>query len=168
MIDSSKFHVIEAGLRCTQGRCIVNSISLKDGEAGFLEKARIVKRFGAAVIVMAFDEQGQAVTKEDKVRICKRSYDLLVEQVGFAPWDIVFDPNILTVGTGLEEHNDYAVAFIEAVREIKRLMPHAKVSGGVSNLSFAFRGNEVVRAAMHSVFLVPHSSPTSFESFCFI
>ncbi len=153
MIDSSKFEIIQAGLKCVQGKCIVNSISLKEGEAKFIEQAFICKDFGAAVIVMAFDEQGQADTKDRKVEICHRAYKILVEQVGFAPQDIIFDPNIFAVATGIEEHNNYAVDFIEATREIKRLMPLAKVSGGVSNVSFSFRGNDHVREAIHSVFL---------------
>lgn len=153
MIDSSKWEVIEAGLKCIQGKGIVNSISLKDGEEAFLEKARLIKRYGAATVVMAFDEKGQAAEKDDKVRICKRAYDLLVEKIGFDPRDIIFDPNILTVATGMEEHNNYAVDFIEAVREIKIQCPGALTSGGVSNLSFSFRGNNIVREAMHSCFL---------------
>jgi 5-methyltetrahydrofolate--homocysteine methyltransferase len=153
MVDSSKWEIIEAGLKCVQGKGIVNSISLKEGEGKFLEQARQVKRYGAAVVVMAFDEQGQAVTVEDKVRICSRAYRLLVERVGFAPTDIFFDPNILTVATGMEEHNRYAINFIEAARRIKEVCPGAKISGGVSNISFSFRGNEVVRQAMHSAFL---------------
>jgi len=153
MIDSSKFHVVEAGLKCSQGKCIMNSISLKGGEKEFLEHAKTVKRHGAAVVVMAFDEEGQAATEAEKVRICMRAYKLLVEQVGFNPQDIIFDPNILTIGTGMEEHNNYAVDFINATREIKRLCPGAKISGGVSNLAFSFRGNEPVRRAFHSAFL---------------
>jgi 5-methyltetrahydrofolate--homocysteine methyltransferase len=153
MIDSSKWEVIEAGLRCVQGKAIVNSISLKDGEEAFLEKASLIKKYGAAVVVMAFDEEGQAATKEDKVRICTRAYKALVEKASFDPRDIIFDPNILTVATGMEEHNNYAVDFIEAVREIKKVCPGALTSGGVSNLSFSFRGNNVVREAMHSCFL---------------
>jgi 5-methyltetrahydrofolate--homocysteine methyltransferase len=153
MVDSSKWSVIESGLKCIQGKPIVNSISLKEGEGPFLHHARLVQKYGAAVIVMAFDEKGQAATKEDKIRICKRAYDLLVEKVDFDPTDIIFDPNILTVGTGIEEHNNYAVDFIEATREIKKLCPGAKVSGGLSNISFSFRGNNPVREAMHSVFL---------------
>ncbi|MCU0320762.1 MAG: methionine synthase [Chitinophagaceae bacterium] len=153
MIDSSKFEIIQAGLKCVQGKCIVNSISLKEGEAKFIEQAFICKDFGAAVIVMAFDEQGQADTKDRKVEICHRAYKILVEQVGFAPQDIIFDPNIFAVATGIEEHSNYAVDFIEATREIKRLMPLTKVSGGVSNVSFSFRGNDHVREAIHSVFL---------------
>eukprot|EP00884_Botryococcus_braunii_P010648 jgi/Botrbrau1/19585/Bobra.0035s0068.1 len=153
MIDSSKFHIVEAGLKCCQGKCIVNSISLKEGEENFKKHARTVKRHGAAVVVMAFDEEGQAATCADKVRICQRAYRILVEEVGFNPQDIVFDPNILTVGTGLEEHNNYAVDFIEGCREIKKLCPGCKISGGVSNIAFSFRGNEPVRRAFHSAFL---------------
>ncbi|WP_433933545.1 methionine synthase [Sorangium cellulosum] len=153
MVDSSKWEVIEAGLRCMQGKGIVNSISLKEGEAKFRESARTILKYGAAVVVMAFDEQGQAATYEDKIRICKRAYDILVDEVGFPPEDIIFDPNILTVATGMEEHNNYAVDFIEATRWIKANLPHAKVSGGVSNISFSFRGNNRVREAMHSAFL---------------
>lgn len=153
MIDSSKFEIIEAGLKCVQGKCIVNSISMKEGEAKFIEQAITCKMFGAAVIVMAFDEKGQADTKDRKVEICHRAYKILTEHVGFDPQDIIFDPNIFAVATGLEEHNNYGVDFIEATREIKRLMPLTKISGGVSNLSFSFRGNEPVREAMHSVFL---------------
>lgn len=153
MIDSSKFQVIVEGLKCAQGKCIVNSISLKEGEAQFLEHARLVHKFGAAVVVMAFDEQGQAVSTERKVAICARSYKLLTEQAGFRPWEIIFDPNILTIATGIEEHNGYAVSFLDAVKLIKEQLPGAKVSGGVSNLSFSFRGNEKLRAAMHSAFL---------------
>jgi 5-methyltetrahydrofolate--homocysteine methyltransferase len=153
MIDSSKWEVIEAGLRCLQGKGIVNSISLKEGVDKFLQNARTVRKFGAAVVVMAFDEQGQAATLADKIRICQRAYRLLVDDVGFPPEDIIFDPNILTVATGLEEHNNYAVDFIEATRWIKGNLPHAKVSGGVSNISFSFRGNNKVREAMHSAFL---------------
>jgi len=153
MIDSSKWSVIEAGLRCVQGKAIVNSISLKEGEEQFLHQARLAHRYGAAVVVMAFDEQGQATTQEDKVRICRRAYQLLTEKVGISPTDIIFDPNILTVATGIEEHNRYAINFIEATREIKRVCPGAKISGGVSNISFSFRGNEPVREAMHAAFL---------------
>ncbi|MEX0635350.1 MAG: dihydropteroate synthase, partial [Ferruginibacter sp.] len=153
MIDSSKFEIIEAGLKCVQGKCIVNSISMKEGEEKFIEQAFICKSFGAAVIVMAFDEVGQADTKERKVEICHRAYKILTEQVGFAPEDIIFDPNIFAVATGIEEHNNYAVDFIEATREIKQLMPLTKVSGGISNVSFSFRGNDHVREAIHSVFL---------------
>ena len=153
MIDSSKFEIIEAGLKCVQGKCIVNSISMKEGEEKFIEQAIICQSYGASVIVMAFDEKGQADTRERKVEICHRAYKILTEQVGFDPQDIIFDPNIFAVATGLEEHNNYGVDFIEATREIKQLMPLTKVSGGVSNLSFSFRGNDHVREAMHSVFL---------------
>ncbi|MEO1845392.1 MAG: dihydropteroate synthase, partial [Akkermansiaceae bacterium] len=153
MVDSSKWEILEAALKCLQGKGIVNSISMKEGEDKFIEKARIVRRYGAAVVVMAFDEQGQAATYEDKCRICERAYHILVDEVNFPPEDIIFDPNILTVATGIEEHNNYAVDFINATRWIKKNLPHAKVSGGVSNISFSFRGNNVVREAMHSVFL---------------
>lgn len=153
MIDSSKFSIIEAGLKCLQGKCIVNSISLKEGEEKFIEHATICKSFGAAVVVMAFDEHGQADTEEKKVSFCHRSYKILTEVVGFDPQDIIFDPNIFAIATGIEEHNNYAVDFINATRRIKELMPLTSVSGGVSNISFSFRGNDVVREAMHSVFL---------------
>ena len=153
MIDSSKWEVIEAGLRCTQGKSIVNSISLKEGEEAFLQQAREIRRYGAAVIVMAFDEQGQADSYQRKVEICTRCYKLLTERIGFPPEDIIFDPNIFAVATGIEEHNNYAVDFIEATRTIKQDLPHAMVSGGVSNVSFSFRGNNPVREAIHSVFL---------------
>jgi 5-methyltetrahydrofolate--homocysteine methyltransferase len=153
MIDSSKWEIIEAGLKCVQGKGIVNSISLKEGEAAFLAAARKVRRYGAAVVVMAFDEQGQAVETDDKVRVCRRAYKLLTEDVGFPPQDIIFDPNILTVGTGIEEHANYAVNFFEATRQIKELCPLAKISGGVSNVSFSFRGNDHVREAIHAAFL---------------
>lgn len=153
MLDSSKFEVIEAGLKCVQGKSVVNSISLKEGEDAFLEQARICRRYGAAVIVMAFDEQGQADTTERKVAICKRAYDLLTQKARFSPQDIIFDPNIFAVATGIEEHNEYAINFIDATRKIKALCPGAKISGGVSNISFSFRGNNVVREAMHSAFL---------------
>lgn len=153
MIDSSKWSILEAGLKCVQGKAIVNSISLKEGEEPFLEHARLVHRYGAACVVMMFDEEGQAVAVEHKVRIAKRAYRLLAEQVGMPPEDIIFDPNVLTVGTGIEEHNRYAVDFIEATRQIKQLLPGVKVSGGVSNVSFAFRTNEMVRRAMHAAFL---------------
>ena len=153
MIDSSKFDVIEAGLQCVQGKCIVNSISMKEGEEKFIQQATIVRRYGAAAVVMAFDELGQADTKKRKVEICKRAYDILVHQVGFDPNDIIFDPNIFAVATGIEEHNEYAIHFIEATSEIKKLCPGAKISGGVSNISFSFRGNNKVREAMHSAFL---------------
>jgi len=152
MVDSSKWEVIEAGLKCMQGKGIVNSISLKDGEAKFRERAATVLKYGAAAVVMAFDEQGQAATYEDRIRVCERAHRILVE-TGFLPEDIIFDPNILTVATGMEEHNNYAVDFIKATRWIKQNLPHAKVSGGVSNISFSFRGNNVVREAMHSAFL---------------
>ena len=161
MIDSSKFHVIEAGLKCVSGKPIVNSISMKEGEAAFLEHARICMDYGAAVVVMAFDEQGQADTKQRKVEICKRAYDLLVNE-GFPPEDIIFDPNIFAVATGIEEHNNYGVDFIEAVKELRELCPHAHYSGGLSNLSFSFRGNEPVRRAMHSVFLY-HAIPAGLD-----
>ncbi|MFQ5546468.1 MAG: dihydropteroate synthase, partial [Acidiferrobacterales bacterium] len=153
MIDSSKWSVIEAGLKCVQGKAFVNSISLKQGEHAFIEQATLIKRYGAGVVVMAFDEQGQADTIERKYEICKRCYQILTEQVGFAPEDIVFDPNIFAVATGIVEHNDYARAFIEATRIIKRNLPHVRVSGGVSNISFSFRGNNPVRETMHSAFL---------------
>ena len=153
MVDSSKFSVIEAGLKCLQGKPVVNSISLKEGEEKFLAEARIARRHGAAVVVMAFDETGQADTYQRKIEICKRAYDILVGEVGFPPEDIIFDPNIFAIATGLEEHNNYGVDFIEATRWIRQNLPHAHVSGGVSNLSFSFRGNEPVREAMHSVFL---------------
>jgi 5-methyltetrahydrofolate--homocysteine methyltransferase len=153
MVDSSKFHVIEAGLKCIQGKAIVNSISMKEGVDAFVAQARICRSYGAAVVVMAFDEHGQADTLERKVEICARAYRILTEQVGFPPEDIIFDPNVFAVATGIEEHNGYGVAFIEATRIIRETLPHAHVSGGVSNLSFSFRGNEPVREAMHSVFL---------------
>jgi 5-methyltetrahydrofolate--homocysteine methyltransferase len=153
MIDSSKWRVIEAGLKCVQGKCIANSISLKEGEAVFKERAEVIKRFGAGVVVMAFDEQGQADTFERKIEICARAYRILVHEVGFPAEDIIFDPNVLTVATGIEEHNSYAVDFIRAVRWIKENLPGAKTSGGISNISFSFRGNNRVREAMHSVFL---------------
>ncbi len=153
MIDSSKFEIIEAGLKCVQGKCIVNSISMKEGEAKFIEQAFICKSYGASIIVMAFDEVGQADTKERKVEICHRAYKILTEQVGYEAQDIIFDPNIFAIATGIEEHNNYAVDFIEATREIKKLMPLTKISGGVSNVSFSFRGNDHVREAIHSVFL---------------
>jgi 5-methyltetrahydrofolate--homocysteine methyltransferase len=153
MVDSSNWAVIEAGLKCIQGKGVVNSISLKEGEEKFREHARTVLKYGAAVVVMAFDEQGQAATYEDKIRVCERAYKILVDEVGFPPEDIIFDPNILTVATGMEEHNNYAVDFINATRWIKENLPHAKVSGGVSNISFSFRGNSKVREAMHSAFL---------------
>lgn len=153
MVDSSKWEVIEAGLKCLQGKGIVNSISLKEGEEKFRQNAATVLKYGAAVVVMAFDENGQAATYEEKIRICERAYRILVDEVGFPPEDIIFDPNILTVATGMEEHNNYAVDFINATRWIKANLPHAKVSGGVSNISFSFRGNNKVREAMHAAFL---------------
>lgn len=153
MIDSSKWEVIEAGLKCIQGKGIVNSISLKDGESEFIKRAKLVKRYGAAVVVMAFDETGQADSFERKIQVCERSYKILTQQVNFNPQDIIFDPNILTVATGIEEHNNYAVDFINATRWIKENLPGAKVSGGVSNISFSFRGNNAVREAMHAAFL---------------
>ena len=153
MVDSSKWEVIEAGLKCLQGKGIVNSISLKEGEEKFRQNAAKVLKYGAAVVVMAFDEQGQAATYEDKIRVCERAYRILVDQIGFPPEDIIFDPNILTVATGMEEHNNYAVDYINATRWIKANLPFAKVSGGVSNISFSFRGNNVVREAIHSAFL---------------
>ncbi len=153
MIDSSKFNIIEAGLKCVQGKCIVNSISMKEGEEKFIEQAIICKSYGASVVVMAFDEKGQADTKERKVDICEKAYKILTKQVGYDPQDIIFDPNIFAIATGIEEHNNYGVDFIEATRIIKQRMPLAKVSGGVSNVSFSFRGNDAVRDAMHSVFL---------------
>ena len=153
MIDSSKWEVIEAGLKCIQGKGVVNSISMKEGEAAFLHQARLLRRYGAAVIVMAFDEEGQADTRERKVEICTRAYKLLTEEVNFPAEDIIFDPNIFAIATGIEEHNNYAVDFIEAVADIKRTLPHAMISGGVSNVSFSFRGNDTVREAIHAVFL---------------
>lgn len=161
MIDSSKFHVIEAGLKCVSGKPIVNSISMKEGEAQFLEQARICMDYGAAVVVMAFDEVGQADTKQRKIEICKRAYDLLVSE-GFPAEDIIFDPNIFAVATGIEEHDRYGLDFLEAVKEIKAQCPYAKTSGGLSNLSFSFRGNETVRRAMHSVFLY-HAIPAGLD-----
>ena len=153
MIDSSKWEVIEAGLKCVQGKPIVNSISMKAGEAEFREQAVKCLRYGAAVVVMAFDEVGQADTAARKIEICTRAYRILVDEVGFPPEDIIFDPNIFAVATGIEEHDNYAVDFIEATRVIKATLPYARVSGGVSNVSFSFRGNEPVRRAIHSVFL---------------
>ncbi len=153
MIDSSKWEVIEAGLQCVQGKCIVNSISLKEGEEEFLRQARLVRRYGAAVVVMAFDEEGQADTIDRKVNICERAYRILTEQLDFAPTDVIFDPNIFAVATGIEQHNEYAIAYIEATRQIKERCPGAKISGGVSNISFSYRGNNVVREAMHAAFL---------------
>jgi 5-methyltetrahydrofolate--homocysteine methyltransferase len=153
MVDSSKWEVIEAGLKCLQGKGIVNSISLKEGEEKFLHQAKLVRRYGAAVVVMAFDERGQADSYERRIEVCKRAYDLLVQKVGFPPQDIIFDPNVLTVGTGMEEHSNYAVDFIRATQWIKENLPYAKVSGGISNVSFSFRGNNPVREAMHTAFL---------------
>ena len=153
MIDSSKWSVMEAGLKCVQGRSVINSISLKEGDEPFLEQARLARRYGAAVVVMAFDEKGQAETVDRRVDVCKRAHKLLTEQAGFPPEDIIFDPNIFAVATGIEEHNDYGIAFIEAVRRLKQELPGCHVSGGVSNLSFSFRGNNPVREAMHAVFL---------------
>src|SRR5881628_3516190 len=153
MIDSSKFSIIEAGLKCVQGKCIVNSISLKEGEEKFIQQAIICQSYGASIIVMAFDENGQADTMEKKISICQRAYKILTEKVGYNPQDIIFDPNIFAVATGIEEHNNYGVDFIEATRIIKQKMPLTKVSGGVSNISFSFRGNEHVREAIHAVFL---------------
>lgn len=153
MIDSSKWDIIEAGLQCVQGKCIVNSISMKEGEAEFIRQAKLVRRYGAAAIVMAFDEKGQADTLERRIEICQRAYNILTQQVGFPPEDIIFDPNIFAVATGIEEHNNYAVDFLESVKWIKAHLPYAMVSGGVSNISFSFRGNNKVREAMHSAFL---------------
>ncbi|HAK61647.1 MAG TPA: methionine synthase, partial [Alphaproteobacteria bacterium] len=153
MIDSSKWQVIEAGLKCVQGKAIVNSISLKEGEEAFLQQAGLLRRYGAAVVVMAFDEKGQADTADRKFEICARSYGLLTQKIGFPPEDIIFDPNIFAVATGIEEHNNYAVEFFDAVKRIKRDLPYCRTSGGVSNVSFAFRGNNPVREAMHAVFL---------------
>jgi len=162
MVDSSKFEVIEAGLKCIQGRSVVNSISLKEGEEAFLEQARTVRRYGAAVVVMAFDEGGQAETAQHKFEICRRSYDLLTQKAGFEPWDIIFDPNIFAVATGIEEHNDYANAFFDAIKLIKADMPDTHISGGLSNVSFSFRGNNPVREAMHSAFLY-HAIPLGMD-----
>ncbi|MEN9374753.1 MAG: Methionine synthase, partial [Pseudomonadota bacterium] len=153
MIDSSKWSVIEAGLRCVQGKCVVNSISMKEGVEAFKHQAKLVRRYGAAAVVMAFDEKGQADTYQRKIEICERAYRILVDEVGFPPEDIIFDPNIFAIATGIEEHNNYAVDFIEATRWIKHNLPGAKVSGGVSNVSFSFRGNDPVREAIHTVFL---------------
>ncbi|HBP96680.1 MAG TPA: methionine synthase, partial [Pantoea agglomerans] len=153
MIDSSKWEVIEKGLQCIQGKGIVNSISMKEGEAAFIHHARQVRRYGAAMVVMAFDEVGQADTRARKIEICRRAYRILTEQVGFPPEDIIFDPNIFAVATGIDEHNNYAMDFIGACEDIKRELPHAMISGGVSNVSFSFRGNDPVREAIHAVFL---------------
>ena len=153
MIDSSRWNVIESALKCIQGKSVVNSISLKEGEEVFLEHARKIRKYGAAAVVMLFDENGQADTYERRIALAERSYNLLVEKAGFPPEDIVFDPNVLAVATGIEEHNNYAVNFIRATEWIKQNLPYARVSGGISNLSFSFRGNDKVREAMHSVFL---------------
>src|SRR5438045_4618186 len=162
MIDSSKWSVIEAGLKCVQGKCVVNSISLKNGEEDFLRQARLIRRYGAATIVMAFDEQGQADNFQRKIEICARAYGLLTKDANFSGSDIIFDPNILTVATGLEEHRNYAVDFIEATRWIKNNLPGARVSGGISNISFSFRGNNTVREAMHAAFLF-HAIPACLD-----
>lgn len=162
MIDSSKWEVLEAGLKCVQGKCVVNSISMKEGEEAFLEQARKVRDLGAAAVIMAFDEEGQAETADHKYEICERAYKLLTEEINFPPEDIIFDPNIFAVATGIEEHNDYAVAFFEACKRIKANLPHARISGGLSNVSFSFRGNEPVREAMHSVFLY-HAIPAGLD-----
>ena len=153
MIDSSKWSVIETGLKCLQGKGIVNSISLKEGEEKFVRQAKLIRRYGAAVVVMAFDERGQADSFERKIEVCERSYRILTQQAGFPPQDIIFDPNVLTVATGIEEHNNYAADFIRTTKWIKENLPFARVSGGISNISFSFRGNNVVREAMHSAFL---------------
>src|SRR6187399_933991 len=153
MIDSSKWEVIEAGLKCVQGKPIVNSISMKEGEAEFLRQARLVRRYGAAAVVMAFDEKGQADTLTRRIDICTRAYHLLIKEVGFPPEDIIFDPNIFAVATGIEEHNNYAIDFINACAYIRDELPYALTSGGVSNVSFSFRGNDPVREAIHTVFL---------------
>ncbi|MGH7804865.1 MAG: dihydropteroate synthase, partial [Candidatus Binatia bacterium] len=153
VVDSSKWSVIEAGLRCVQGKGVVNSISLKEGEDKFREQARLVRRYGAGVVVMAFDEEGQATTVERRVAICQRAYRILVEEIGFPPEDIIFDPNVLAIATGIEEHDEYAIGYIEATRRLRQACPGSKVSGGISNLSFSFRGNDVVREAMHAAFL---------------
>ncbi|HIE84140.1 MAG TPA: methionine synthase, partial [Dehalococcoidia bacterium] len=162
MLDSSDWNVIRAGLMCIQGKSIVNSISLKEGEVDFLAKAREARSFGAAIVVMAFDEAGQAETAETKFRICERSYNLLRSELDFPPTDIIFDPNIFAVATGIPEHNDYASAFIESLKEIKKHLPGVRTSGGISNVSFAFRGNNVVREAMHAVFLY-HAIPAGLD-----
>ena len=153
MIDSSKWEIIEEGLKRIQGKGVVNSISLKEGEEKFIAQAKLIRRYGAAVVVMAFDEAGQADTYERKIEICERSYRVLVDTVGFPPEDIIFDPNIFAIATGIEEHDNYAVDFIEATGWIKQNLPHAMISGGVSNVSFSFRGNDKVREAIHCVFL---------------
>lgn len=152
MVDSSKWEILEAGLQCIQGKGVVNSISLKEGEEKFIQSAKLVKRYGAGAVVMAFDEDGQADSYERRIEICERAYKVLVDKVGFNPADIIFDPNVLTVATGLEEHANYALDFIRATRWIKENLPHAKVSGGISNISFSFRGNNTVREAMHGAF----------------
>ena len=162
MIDSSKWSVIEAGLKCVQGKAVVNSISMKEGEKAFLEHAELVRRYGAATVIMAFDEEGQAATADHKFEICERAYNLLIKEIDFPPEDIIFDPNIFAVATGIEEHNDYAVAFFEACKRIKANLPYARISGGLSNVSFAFRGNNPVREAMHSVFLY-HAIPAGLD-----
>ncbi len=162
MIDSSKWEVLEAGLKCVQGKCVVNSISMKEGEEPFLKHAKMCRDLGAAVVVMAFDEEGQAETADHKYEICERAYKLLTEEINFPPEDIIFDPNIFAIATGIEEHNDYAVEFFEACKRIKANLPHARISGGLSNVSFAFRGNEPVREAMHSVFLY-HAIPAGLD-----
>lgn len=153
MIDSSKWEVIEAGLKCVQGKCVVNSISLKEGEQVFMQRARTIRQFGAAVVVMAFDEKGQADTFERKIEVCQRAFRLLTEVVGMPPQDIIFDPNVLAICTGIAQHNAYALDFLRATEWIRKNLPEAHVSGGVSNLSFSFRGNNYVREAMHAVFL---------------
>jgi 5-methyltetrahydrofolate--homocysteine methyltransferase len=153
MIDSSKWEVIEAGLKCLQGKAIVNSISMKEGEDAFREHARKIRNYGAAMVVMAFDEDGQASTLERRKEICSRAYHILVDEIGVPPEDIIFDPNILAIATGIEEHNNYAVDFIETIKWIKQNLPYARISGGISNLSFSFRGNDALREAMHSAFL---------------
>ena len=153
MIDSSKWDILEAGMQCVQGKGIINSISLKEGEAIFIEQARKIRQYGFAVVVMAFDETGQADTRARKLEICQRSYKILTETIGFPPEDIIFDPNVFAVATGIEEHNNYALDFIEACRDITEHCTHSSISGGISNVSFSFRGNNAVREAMHSVFL---------------
>src|SRR5690606_37868464 len=153
MIDSSKWHIIEAGLKCVQGKGVINSISMKAGEEEFLKEAGLARKYGAAVVIMAFDEQGQADTFERRTEICQRAYKLLTEKAGFPPEDLIFDPNIFPIATGMEEHDKNGVDFIEATRWIKQNLPHALVSGGVSNVSFSFRGNNPVREAIHDVFL---------------
>ena len=154
MIDSSKWDILQTGLKNIQGKPIINSISLKEGEEIFIQQAAYIKQFGASVIVMAFDENGQAETTDEKVNICKRAYDILLNKVKFDPSDIIFDPNIFAIGTGIEEHNEFAINYIEACKKIKKECPKSHISGGVSNLSFAFRGNNAVREAMHSIFYI--------------